>query len=102
MFKRHNNIADAGRVEIMVDGRPVAARTGDTVAAALLLADVAPYRLTALDREPRAPFCLMGVCFDCLVTIDGLANRQACLIEVRNGMRVERQLGLRELTELTP
>ena len=40
---------------------------------------------------------MMGVCFDCLVTIDGVGNRQACLVRVREGMRVEMQRGKREL-----
>ncbi|MEZ5620583.1 MAG: (2Fe-2S)-binding protein [Burkholderiaceae bacterium] len=39
-------------------------------------------------RAPRAPMCLMGVCFDCLVEIDGRPNVQACMVEVREGMRV--------------
>jgi sarcosine oxidase subunit alpha len=38
----------------------------------------------------------MGVCFDCLVTIDGVGNRQACLVPARAGMRVETQRGRRE------
>jgi len=40
---------------------------------------------------------MMGVCFDCLVTVDGIGNRQGCLIEVREGMRIEAQHGRREL-----
>ena len=40
---------------------------------------------------PRAPWCMMGVCFECLVEIDGAAGRQACMIEVRDGMRIRRQ-----------
>jgi predicted molibdopterin-dependent oxidoreductase YjgC len=40
---------------------------------------------------------MMGVCFDCLVEIDGVANRQACMIEVRDGMRVKRQLGASDI-----
>ena len=38
----------------------------------------------------------MGVCFDCLVTVDGVGSRQGCLIPVRDGMKVETQLGRRE------
>jgi len=39
----------------------------------------------------------MGVCFDCLVSIDGIGNRQACLVQVAQGMRVETQQGKREV-----
>jgi sarcosine oxidase subunit alpha len=45
---------------------------------------------------PRAPYCLMGICFDCLVTIDGIGNRQGCLVPVRAGMEIETQVGGRE------
>ena len=41
---------------------------------------------------PRAPFCMMGACFECLVEIDGRANQRACQVRVRGGMRVRRQL----------
>ena len=63
------------------------ARTGDTVAAALLAAGIDHCRTTPVSGAPRAPYCLMGVCFDCLVTIDGVGSRQACLVPVREGMR---------------
>ena len=45
--------------------------------------------------SPRGPYCMMGVCFDCLVEIDGRPNQQGCLVEVRAGMKVARQQGPR-------
>ena len=94
MFKR---LAEAGApVAITVDGKAISARTGDTVAAALLAAGIGHCRTTPVSGAPRAPYCLMGVCFDCLVTIDGVGSRQACLVAVREGMAVETQLGKRE------
>ena len=48
-------------------------------------------RTTPVTGAPRAPYCMMGVCFDCLVTIDGVGNRQGCLVPVREGMRIETQ-----------
>ena len=74
---------------IVVDGAPVAARAGDTVAAALLGAGLRAFRATAVSGAPRGPFCMMGSCFDCVVTIDGQRNVQACLARVADGMRVE-------------
>jgi sarcosine oxidase subunit alpha len=95
MFKR---LAEArSSVTITVDGKPVTARSGDTVAAALLANGVEHCRTTPVSGAPRAPYCMMGVCFECLVTIDGVGNRQACLVPVREGMRVELQRGKREL-----
>ncbi len=94
MFKR---LTDAGKnVALTLDGRPVECRAGDTVAAALLAAGVDRCRTTPVSGAPRAPYCLMGVCFDCLVTIDGIGSRQACLVPVREGMAVETQSGRRE------
>jgi predicted molibdopterin-dependent oxidoreductase YjgC len=85
------------QVQIFVDGVAVAARQGDTVSAALLASGQDVRRSTAVSSAPRLPYCMMGVCFDCLVTVDGIGNRQGCLVRVRDGMQVELQLGKREL-----
>ena len=83
-------------VRIVVDGQDVRARRGDSVAAALLASGLDARRETAVSGAKRAPYCMMGVCFDCLVTIDGVGNRQGCLVPVEDGMRVELQRGKRE------
>lgn len=94
MFKR---LADTGMaVAITVDGKAVGARSGDTVASALLAAGIDHCRTTPVTGAPRAPYCLMGVCFECLVTVDGVGSRQGCLVPVRDGMNVETQIGKRE------
>ena len=92
MFRR---LLDAGKavVNIRLDGAGVAARAGDTVAAVLLAHGRGYNRTTPVSGAPRAPYCMMGVCFECLVKIDGRPNRQACLITVVEGMRVETQDG---------
>ncbi len=95
MFRR---LHDAGAtVRITVDGHDVEARAGDSVAAALLAAGYASCRTTPVTGAARAPFCMMGVCFDCLVTVDGVGNRQGCMVEVREGLVVATQRGKREL-----
>jgi D-hydroxyproline dehydrogenase subunit gamma len=81
---------------IFIDGTATPARQGDTVAAAMLGSGYVACRTTAVSGAPRGPYCLMGVCFDCLVNIDGDANRQACMTTVRDGMRIETQRGKRE------
>ena len=94
MFKR---LAEVGStVAISVDGTVVQARAGDSVAAALMANGIDHCRTTPVTGAPRAPYCLMGVCFDCLLTIDGIGSRQACLVPVRQGMKVETQQGKRE------
>jgi predicted molibdopterin-dependent oxidoreductase YjgC len=94
MFKR---LADTGAtIQLKVDGQAIHACEGDTVAAAMLAAGLDQCRTTPVTGSPRAPYCLMGVCFECLVSIDGVGSRQACLIPVREGMAIETQLGKRE------
>jgi D-hydroxyproline dehydrogenase subunit gamma len=73
---------------IFVDEVPVRAAPGETVATALLSAGLLAFRETAVSGNPRGPYCCMGVCFDCLVTVDGEGNVQSCLTGVREGMRV--------------
>jgi D-hydroxyproline dehydrogenase subunit gamma len=94
MFKRLRD-SDTQTVGIMIDGRAFSARSGDTVAAALLVSGIAYNRTTPVSGAPRLPYCMMGVCFDCLVTIDGAGNKQACLVVVRDGMKIETQKGKR-------
>lgn len=91
MFRRRHD----GRptLTIFLDATPVPAVAGETVAAALLAAGLDHTRTTPATGSPRAPYCMMGVCFECLMEIDGVANRQACMVPVREGMRVRRQLG---------
>ena len=96
MFRR---LPDAKEmtVDVTIDGRAEQVRAGDTVAAALLAAGVLTNRVSDVSGAPRAPYCMMGVCFECLVTVDGVANRQGCLIPVRAGMRIETQRARREI-----
>lgn len=95
MFSRLPDVAPAALVELTIDGEALEARGGDTVAAALFLSGRLSLRDTIVRGAPRGPFCMMGVCYDCLVTIDGHPNQQACMTCVRPAMRVERQNGPR-------
>lgn len=79
-------------VTVIIDGRPRSAREGDTVASLLIREGLVPFRTHPLDGSPRAPFCMMGVCFECLVEIDGQPGCQACLIPASDGMVVSRGL----------
>jgi D-hydroxyproline dehydrogenase subunit gamma len=77
------------RVDVTWDGTPLSLPDGSNLAAALLAADVWVFRHTSVSNAPRAPFCMMGACFDCLVEIDGV-TRQACMLEVTKGMVITR------------
>ena len=90
--------ASAGRRTVTVEfnGRPLQVEDGQSVAAALLAAGVSRFRSTPVSGAPRAPYCMLGVCFECLMEIDGVASRQACLIQVREGMSIRTQEGARD------
>lgn len=83
-------------VTVTIDGRRCQPRAGDTVAAALLAEGAVPMRVSTVSGAPRAAYCMMGACFECLVTIDGTGNRQGCLVTVAEGMAVETQARIRE------
>lgn len=82
-------------VEVFVEGAPLRVPAGASAAAAVLLAGLFRIRETPVSGAPRLPYCMMGVCFDCLAEIDGVANRQACMVPVAPGMRIRVQHGAR-------
>jgi predicted molibdopterin-dependent oxidoreductase YjgC len=87
----------APEVRVIIDGAEVSVPTTYSVAAAMLACRDGIVRTTAVTGALRAPYCLMGVCFECLVEIDGVPNQQGCLAQVREGMRIDRQLGKRRI-----
>lgn len=96
MFRKLHEPRD-GRVTIFIDGERVEAEAGESVAAVLLRLAEPWARRTPVSGAKRAPYCLMGVCFDCLARVDGDASVQTCLVPVREGMRIERQIGKRSI-----
>ena len=82
---------------LSIDGKSVTAERGETVASVMMRQADPSCRHTPVHGSSRAPFCMMGVCFECLVEVDGQANCQACLLPVRAGMRVHRQRGARDV-----
>ena len=96
MFRKlHDQGAQAPTLTLTIDGLPVAAEAGESIAAVLLRLEPPLSRTTPVNHSPRAPYCMMGVCFDCLAIVDGVASTQTCLAQVRDGMRVNRQHGSR-------
>jgi len=74
--------------EITVDGRPVQCRAGETIAAALMQTGLDAWRTTRRAGTPRGLFCGIGICFDCLVSINGARPVRACLATGRAGDRI--------------
>ena len=64
---------------------------GQSSAAALMATGVRELRKTRFDEEPRLIFCGIGICFDCVVVVDGIANQRACLVEIVDGAKIESQ-----------
>jgi predicted molibdopterin-dependent oxidoreductase YjgC len=75
------------------DGDPMTALPGQSVGAALLAGGVRTLRTTRVEGRPRGMFCGIGVCFDCLVTVNGRPNVRACLAPVGEGDDVRTQRG---------
>lgn len=94
MFRKLPEAGDA-TVRVAVDGRDVRVPVGTTAAAAALLAGLTVTRTSPVSDAPRAPYCMMGACFECLMEIDGVGNRQACVVVVAEGMQIRSQRGAR-------
>lgn len=75
------------------DARPIPFVAGQSVGAALVAAGVKSWRTTRSAGRPRGVFCGIGICFDCLIIVDGVPNRRACLVLAAPGMVVRSQEG---------
>lgn len=86
-------------INISFNGQARQVPAGISVAAALLGSGEMRLRASPVSGAPRAPYCMMGVCFECLVEIDGVPNRQSCLIPVKDGMAIRSQEGRAQLAD---
>ena len=93
---------DKPDVTFTLHGDKIVAKAGDNLAAAVLSAGITVTGNTPVSGSPRAPYCMMGVCFECLMVVDGVPNTQSCMIEVYDGMSVERQIGIPSLNMGAP
>jgi succinate dehydrogenase/fumarate reductase-like Fe-S protein len=94
MFRKRPD-SSAATVVVTVEGSDLRVPEGASAAAAVLLAGFASIRETPVSGVSRGPYCLMGICFDCLAEIDGTPNRQSCMVTVKPGMAIRRQHGKR-------
>lgn len=86
-------MSEDGRVTFDFDGRQLTASRGQTLAAALISNGILSWRTTRLTHQPRGVYCGIGLCFDCLVVLNGSPNVRACLISVHQGDVVRTQIG---------
>ena len=89
----------ASEIAFTFDDRPIVARAGEPIAAALLAAGVRVFRTMPRSGEARGGWCMVGRCTDCLVVVDGRPNVRACVTPVAPGIRVATQHGLGEDSE---
>ena len=80
--------ADRTTVTITVDGRPLQAKTGQSLAVALWANGIITLGYHSETGLPRGMYCGIGHCYECRVTVDGTPNVRSCLTPVRNGMCV--------------
>lgn len=80
-------------VSLVLDGEVVQGYESETVAT-VLIAEGFDQTRTTVRGQPRGIFCGMGVCFDCLVVVNGVPNTRACMTWVTDGMVVSTQQGL--------
>jgi hypothetical protein len=71
--------------QIVFEGRPVPFEPGQSIGAALTAAGIRSWRTTRFGGRPRGLFCGIGVCFDCLITVNGRPSLRACMVEARPG-----------------
>ena len=89
MFRKlHKNLET---IKILFEGSSLDVAVGQTVAAALLSEGHLFFRNSLISGQARGPYCMMGVCYECMLEIDGQSSQQACLIPVREGMKIRRQ-----------
>lgn len=75
-------------MNFLFNGQEIIAEPGMTIGGALLRAGIQELRTTRFEGRPRGIFCGIGSCFDCVVTVDGIPNRRACITPVVAGMVV--------------
>jgi predicted molibdopterin-dependent oxidoreductase YjgC len=77
------------KVPVLLDGQTINLPKGMNLAAALLACGITTFRHTPLSQAPRAPFCMMGTCFECILHINGVPT-QACMVKVEEGLAIVR------------
>lgn len=92
-YRIENIVTRGEQIGIMVDGKPVKAYEGESVAAAILATGKRSLRSTSIKHKPRGLYCAIGICFDCVMTIDNIPNIRTCQTFVRKGMIIETQQG---------
>lgn len=77
------------KITFTFNGQEFSCESGQSIAAALIAVNNRELRTTRFGNQPRSIFCGIGICYDCVVVIDGVANQRSCLVIAKPGMKVE-------------
>jgi len=88
----HSSSSQDSLIQVEIDGTTVSAYAGETVAAVLMLSGTRIFTKASRYNLNRSLFCGMGVCHQCLVTVDGVRDVRACMTTVRSGTKIETKL----------
>jgi predicted molibdopterin-dependent oxidoreductase YjgC len=86
---RIGSIKRKDKVTLSVNGKKIEAYQGESLLAALLAAGYKQLKRSPINHDPRGALCGMGVCFECIVTVNGIPNTRSCMTEVENNMEIE-------------
>ncbi|MCP4356991.1 MAG: (2Fe-2S)-binding protein [Chloroflexi bacterium] len=85
---RIDSLQRGRKIVFFINGRSTTAHMGETIHAALSAAGYCQFRKSKTN-QPRGVFCGMGVCYECLVTVNNGSTKRACVTMVEEGMEVE-------------
>ena len=86
-------LPDVSEVNVIVNSKEIIARKGEPILAVLIASGFDSTRTTEKLAAPRGLFCGIGVCTDCLVTVNGMPNVRSCVTPVEEGMVIQTQSG---------
>jgi sarcosine oxidase, subunit alpha len=85
------------KVEITVDEKKITAYEGETIAGALIAAGIRTFNYSSKAQNPRSIYCGIGLCYNCIMIVDGVPNTKTCQTLVKDGCTIQTQKGLGEL-----
>jgi len=88
MFRSKQN--DRNSVTVFIDDEPCTALDGEMVVVVLMRENMTATHVSP-QGQPRGPYCMMGVCYDCMITLEDGRNEQACLTPVEEGLKIYRR-----------
>ena len=96
-FRIEGKLIRGKKIDIFVDGKKITAYEGETIASALIAAGIRTLNYSSKEHHPRSIYCGIGLCYNCIMTVDGVPNIKTCQTIVKDGCIVQTQKGLGDL-----